>query len=174
MQNRMLPCPTNRIYIYHMPAMVAYVGRLFRISSFVVIFLALNLCFSTNVQAAPSISNITDNRNSYTNSQVPKFDKLEITFNIDSTDATNFFFPFDPDPPAGIAPGTGMSVSAVFTDPEGNTFIQPGFYYQNFEEETKGSKEWFHPTAHYSWKVRFSPNKVGIWKYRITAQDSSG
>ena len=174
MQNRKLPFPSNSIYIYRMPATVAYVGRLFRASSFVIIFLALNLCFSTKVQAAPSISNITDNRNSYTNSQISKFDKLEITFNIDSTGATNFLFPFDPNPPAGITPGTGISVSAVFTDPEGNTFTQPGFYYQIFEDETKGSKEWFYPTANYAWKVRFSPNKVGTWKYQITAQDSSG
>jgi len=157
-----------------MPAIYAHVCRLFRISSFVIIFLALNICFTINVQAAPSISNITDNRNSYTNSQVPKFDKFEITFNIDSTDATNFFFPFDPNPPAGIALGTGISVSAVFTDPESNTFTQPGFYYQNFEDATIGTREWFYPTANYSWKVRFSPNKVGTWKYKITAQDSSG
>jgi hypothetical protein len=138
------------------------------------ILLALNIGFSTNVQAGPSISNITDNRNSYTNSQVPKFDKLEITFNIGSTNATNFFFPFDPNPPAGIALGTGISVSAVFTDPAGFTFTQPGFYYQNFQDATKGSREWFYPTANYSWKIRFSPNKVGTWKYKITAQDSSG
>ena len=174
MQNRMGSFRKNKLYIYHMPALYAHLRRLFRISLFVMILLALGMGFSTQVQAAPSISNITDNRNSYPNSQVPKFEKLEITFEIGSTNATNFFFPFDPNPPPGLPPETGISVGAVFTDPEGNTFTQPGFYYQNFQDATKGAREWFYPTADYSWKVRFSPNKVGTWKYEITVQDSTG
>jgi hypothetical protein len=137
-----------------MPAFYAHLGRLLRISTLVVL-LALTPGLSTRVQAAPSISNITDNRDSYPNSQVPRFEKLEITFDIGSTTATNFFFPFDPNPPPGIAPETGISVSAVFTDLEGHTFIQPGFYYQSFQDATKGSREWFYPTVNYAWKVRF-------------------
>ena len=54
--------------------------------------------------AGPAIHNITDNRGAYPNAQVPNYQKLEITFQVD-TQAANVQFPYDPTPPTGVQPG---------------------------------------------------------------------
>ncbi len=127
-----------------------------------------------DTHAAPSITNLADNKNSYTNSQVPNYEKLEITFQVQNSIATNTFFPFDSSPPPGIPNSTGITVNAIFTDPQGNSFTDPAFYYQDFNDQVKGNKDWLYPTSNYSWKVRFTPNKVGTWKYKISVTDGSG
>ena len=109
---------------------------------------------------------------------VVNYEKFEVNFDISGTVATNFDFPFDPNPPAGISVSNarynGISVNAVFTDPQGNSYLQPAFYYQEFDDQVKAGKEWFYPKGTFKWKVRFSPNKVGTWNYKITAQDKNG
>src|SRR5512143_3205962 len=84
----------------------------------------------------PSISALSDNSSQYANGQVPKFEKLEITFQL-STSAQNLQWPFDPAPPPGITPGVGVTVSAVFTSPSNQTYTQPAFYYQVFDDQVK-------------------------------------
>ena len=51
-----------------------------------------------------NISYIADNRAGYPDSQIPTYDKLEITFQVDNTVAGNFQLPYDPIPPKGIDP----------------------------------------------------------------------
>ncbi len=137
-----------------------------------VIFISVVFLLPENrakAQSSLSITNVT------ANNQIPKFEKLEITFQVQNSVATNTFYPFDSSPPAGLSGGTGISVNAVFTDPQGNIFTQPGFYYQEFDDQIKnGNKEWFYPKPNFSWKIRFSPNKVGTWSYYLKAQDASG
>ncbi len=132
------------------------------------------IIFTHNALAAPTITNASNNISSYTNSQIPKYEKLEINFQILNSSATNTFFPYDTNPPPGLPANTGITVNAIFTDPNGNTFNQPAFLYQDFDYQVKSGKEWFYPTNNYSWRVRFSPNLAGNWKYKITAQDASG
>lgn len=151
---------------------------------FKVIFIFLTVVFYFLVKGSPAIfsqtngpviATITDNRAEYTGSTIPKFEKFEITFQIQNTSATNTFYPYDPNPPAGVPANTGISVSALFTDPQGTSYAQPAFYYQAFDDQIKGSNdEWIYPQNQYSWKVRFSPNKTGTWSYRLTATDSTG
>lgn len=133
--------------------------------------------------AAPSITNISDNRAGFTNSNIPKFEKFEITFQINNSFATNFQLPYDTNPPAGVPPGEGITVNAQFTpDNWATTYTQPAFYYQNFVEDTsqpfnipvKNGQNWIYPDGSYVWKVRFSPPKAGNWEYKLTAQDSGG
>ena len=145
----------------------------FKLSIALLLFFS-QVMFPNTISAASVIANMTDNRSQYPGSQIPKYEKLEITFNINGSSASNTFFPFDPNPPSGIPPSTGITVNAIFTDPQGNSFTQPAFYYQEFQDQVKGNKEWFYPTNHFSWKVRFSPNKSGTWRYKITVTDSSG
>jgi len=104
---------------------------------------------------------------------VAKFDKQEITFNI-STSASNPQLPYDTSAPAGINGTEGVSVDSVFTSPSGKTWVQPGFYYQIFDDQVKDGGAWFYPTSQAVWKVRFSPDEVGTWQYYIKAQDKTG
>jgi uncharacterized repeat protein (TIGR01451 family) len=138
----------------------------------------------TNVQAEHTISvsfvaastleirDITTNLSAYPDSQVPEYEKLEISFQID-TEAKNLQFPYDPTPPVGVDTSldryNGITVNAVFEDPQGNRHRQPAFYYQEFLEDE--SKDWYYPTENYMWKVRFAPNAAGTWQFKLQAQD---
>ena len=105
---------------------------------------------------------------------VPRFTKLEITFQITGAGANTMQWPYDPAPPNGIQAGTGITVNAVFTDPEGRQFTQPAFYSEEFLDEVREGRDWHLPTGAFAWKVRFSPNRVGVWAYKIVAVDRSG
>lgn len=110
----------------------------------------------------------------YSGGSVPRYEKLEITFQVD-TSAVNLQLPFDPEPPAGLQPGLGISVEALFTPDNWRTvFHQPAFYYQYFEDQTKRGREWFYPENSYAWKVRFAPHQAGAWQVKLVAQDSDG
>ncbi len=122
----------------------------------------------------PLIHDITTNLGDYAGSQVPRFEKLEITFQVD-TSAANLQMPFDAHPPAGIQAGMGISVDALFSADGWQTVTtQPAFYYQGFLDEVKGSREWFYPSGSDAWKVRFAPDRVGAWQYKLRARDRSG
>ena len=62
----------------------------------------------------------------------------------------------------------------MFTDPSGREYAQPAFLYQRFEDDVRNGRDWHYPTSDFNWKVRFSPNAVGTWKYRIVVQDRTG
>lgn len=106
--------------------------------------------------------------------QVGRFEKLEITFDLE-TQATNLQLPYDANPPAGIQSGIGVSVEAEFSDDQWRTVHrQPAFYYQDFEHEVRGSREWIYPTDRFSWRVRFTPDRSGVWQFRLVAVDAGG
>jgi len=122
----------------------------------------------------PTISNLTTNLADYPNGQVPRYEKLEVTFEV-NTVAETLQLPYDPSPPPGLEPGIGITVNALFTPDNWQTvYTQPAFYYQEFQDEIKGGKEWFYPTGNFFWKVRFAPNQAGEWQYKLIAQDASG
>jgi hypothetical protein len=122
---------------------------------------------STSIASAIAISNASDI------GTVAKYEKQEITFDV-TTLANNPQLPFDPSPPPGIVEISGVSVDGVFTSPTGKVWNQPGFYYQLFDDQLMGGAEWFYPTGQAVWKVRFTPDEIGVWQYYIKAQDSSG
>lgn len=108
-------------------------------------------------------------------SQVGKYSKFEVTFQIGSSVAQNVQWPYDVSPPAGVPAGTGISVDVLFSpDNWTTTYAQPAFYYQQFLDETRDGKPWFYPTGGFSWNGRFSPNKAGTWQFKIRAQDAGG
>ncbi len=143
------------------------------LKSFCLLLIAVLFPLKIIVFAAPTVSFISDNRGTYTNNEIPKYEKFEASFNI-ATQASNYLFPYDPNPPAGITPSTGVSVSAEFTSPDGTIYKQPAFYYQGFQDQVKNNKEWFYPNDTITWKVRFTPNTVGIWQYVLKIQDATG
>ncbi len=131
-------------------------------------WILLCLVFPKPILAAPIISQIS------AGTQATKFEKFEITFQVQSSTVSNTFFPLDQSPPPGLTANTGITVNAIFTDPQGTTYTQPAFYYQEFQDQVKNGDEWFYPTNNFSWKVRFSPNKEGMWHYKLQVTDASG
>ena len=105
---------------------------------------------------------------------VPRFERLEIRFQISGSSASMMQWPFDPSPPAGIPASAGITVNARFTDPEGRQFDHPAFYIAHFVDEVRDGRDWHLPTGNFSWMVRFTPNRAGTWKYKIVAAEKNG
>ncbi len=149
----------------------------FLFDSFNILHLTSNISTVYAQSNPPTISNITDNRASYTNSQIPKYEKFEITFQV-TTSATQFNYqiPYDEmiTPIPGLTAKLGVSVDGVFTSPTGQTYNQPAFYFQGMDDQVKSGNEWFYPNGNNSWKVRFAPNEVGTWQYKLTVKDAGG
>jgi hypothetical protein len=125
------------------------------------------------------INQIFDNRTEYPSDQIPAFEKFEITFQVENSIAQNKQFPYDPSPPPGIDLNNpnyqGITVNALFTPDNWQTiYAQPAFYYQDFLDQVYDNQNWYYPTANFSWKVRFAPDRSGIWQYKLTARDASG
>ncbi|MEN6536532.1 MAG: Ig-like domain-containing protein, partial [Bryobacteraceae bacterium] len=145
---------------------------------------AVTVTVST-VTGSLSISVTSDNRSSYTNSQVPKYSKFEVTFAVANSVATNPQLPYASDPPSGIDPANypmhkGTSVDALFTPDNWTTvYRQPAFVYQPYYDEVKLSwdgenREWHYPNGSLVWKARFAPNQTGTWQYKLVARDAGG
>ena len=140
---------------------------------------------TATVEPGPHLLNIHDS------STTPKYGKFEITFDVGLDPANadvNPQLPYDPDPPPGLGPSNplhnGISVDAVFTSPAGETFQQPAFIYQPYDDHSGRPKahwsqahspqEWFYPSGEKVWKVRFAPHEPGVWSYYLTVSDASG
>lgn len=122
----------------------------------------------------PRIHDVVTNGASYAAGQIPQYAKFELTFAVDTL-APNKQWPYDATPPAGIEPGAGVTVNALFSPDNWQTvFIQPAFYYQAFLAEQKDGQPWIYPTDNFSWKVRFTPHQPGQWQYKLTVQDANG
>jgi hypothetical protein len=108
---------------------------------------------------------------------VPQFDKLELTFRIDNSVATNPQLPFDPSPPPGLDGRVGITVEALFLPPGATDWLravrQPAFLYQGYQRKLVDGKEWLYPDGAPTWMVRFAPPSAGAWQYLIRAQDAS-
>ena len=74
------------------------------------------------------------------------YEKFEISLNL----KCEFYNPFDPDE---------IDITATFTAPSGKDWTIHGFYDYSF-----GSL----------WKVRFSPDETGVWRYRVKVRDKNG
>lgn len=143
--------------------------------SVLVFLFVITLFFPLPASAADAaIHGITTNAAGYPGEIVPRYEKFEITFQVDTT-AQNLQLPYDATPPAGIAPGIGITVNAQFSPDNWHTsYTQPAFYYQEFDDQVKSGQEWFYPTGNYFWKVRFAPTQAGTWQFKLIAQDASG
>ncbi len=79
---------------------------------------------------------------------VGRYEKFEITLDLAEDSWSN---PYDPDQ---------LDLYAIFRAPDGDSVRINGFYdnYQNSD----------------SWKIRFSPDQIGQWEYRVYATDIDG
>jgi len=116
--------------------------------------------------------NITGGVTQNTNS-VEKWEKFESTFTIINSVASTPDLPYMTSGlPAGMPQGTGITVDGVFTSPSGKIYRQPAFRYQPYSRNS--STQQLLPTGSIVWKLRFAPNELGNWTYRIDITDGSG
>ncbi|MEM7130838.1 MAG: hypothetical protein AAF702_31225 [Chloroflexota bacterium] len=154
---------------FYTPILLTLLLTLLLTTSILVVFVVSPI----HAQSEPAIVQISDNRTEHPNQAIPINEKFEITFQV-TTSATHPQFPYDSNPPNGLIPSQGISVDAIFTDPQGVSYIQPAFYFQGFEYQVKQNKDWLYPTEGYAWKVRLAPDQVGQWQYRLKAEDQNG
>lgn len=109
---------------------------------------------------APVISNVV-----YPES-VGMYKKFEVKFNLQA----DYVNPFDPE---------DINVLGHFTLPGGNTVTVPAFYYKEYTAKngkttTAFTSSLYAETGKEGWKLRFSGELQGEYKFYITATDSLG
>jgi len=102
------------------------------------------------------------------------YDRFEAQFDI-TTVSTNPYLPYDPALPAGLQPGAGIRVDALFSrDNWASTITQPAFWYQPYTySEINGEGHWI-PSGSPRWAVRFTPQSSGSWQMKLQAADAGG
>lgn len=110
----------------------------------------LSLTFSVRAQPEPMLSAIQSV--SPLQESVTLYGKFEAAIELDAV----FDNPYDPDE---------IRVEAEFMAPSGQVIAVSGFYYQDFTYNGGGVS----PTQDFSWRVRFTPQETGAYRYRITA-----
>ena len=91
-------------------------------------------------------------------SQVPLYEKFELTFNLSRT----YSNPFDPDV---------VDVQVHFTSPTGKGVSIPAFLYQDYLRKLTNRKEVLVPVGRSEWKARFAPTELGTYRYFIEVDD---
>ena len=118
------------------------------------------------------------NLSDYADGHVPMYGKFELAFEIGGATAMNPYFPYDPAPPPGVMPGTGITVDALLLPPGGTSWAQsrvlPCFAYQPVEETGSGDRIALLPVGDSDWRCRFTPDVVGTWRYKVRATDAGG
>jgi hypothetical protein len=94
---------------------------------------------------------------------IPLYGQLQLGFELPSTYAN----PFDP---------AEIDVMATFRSPTGRTFDVPGFFMRPYHEMCVSNcdAESLAPAGQPGWRVRFTPNQTGLWRYLIEARDAQG
>ena len=73
--------------------------------------------------------------------------------------------PFDPD---------DIDVTAVFTSPQGHIRTIHGFLDQSFTRKLTGDNEQIVPEGVPLWRIRFVPDTLGVWTFRVTVKTKAG
>ena len=118
-------------------------------------FVSLVTLWCAFVYAQPAISGLTFP------SSVDVFGLFEMSFQLGKYDN-----PYDPEV---------IDVYAEFKAPDGKTFKVNGFYYEGYRfEEHKGYEKSQADTRSNGWKVRFTPDQEGVWRFALHATDKRG
>ncbi len=117
--------------------------------------LALLLGIITLGHAKPQINGVSFPRN------VGLFGLYEISFQMG-----NYSNPYDP---------AVIDVYAEFTAPDGQVMKVNGFYYEGYRfEKYKDYEKAQAESRNNGWKVRFTPNQEGVWRFTLRATDKKG
>lgn len=106
---------------------------------------------------------------------VERWGTLEIPFEIAGSAATHRQHPFRAEPPHGLEFVDGVTADALFTPDNWVTvYRRPAFWYQPFERQLKGNREWMRPSGPGGWRARFAPPSEGVWQFRIEVTEAKG
>jgi hypothetical protein len=125
---------------------------------------------------APVITSLTDNRASYTGSQVPLYSPLVFTAQI-ATVATNTILPYDVTAPFASDGNVGITVDLqVSTDLAfGSYQTRPYAWIENYSHTTAGSTDQYYPLGTGQWQAGWLPEtSTGTWYLRTRVEDAGG
>lgn len=83
-------------------------------------------------------------------------------------------FPVEVDPATYTNPfnSADIEVLGVFVAPSGKQQVIPGFWMQPYENTcAECEREDWQPIGDPGWRIRFTPQEIGTWTYRLQAQD---
>ena len=94
------------------------------------------------------------------------FDLFEVSFTLGNSYAN----PYDPET---------IEIQAVFVSPDGKRYTVDAFYYEDYAFQKMFDENNYYEKVSDSlndvgWRIRFTPNCVGKWKFNIYAKDSTG
>lgn len=92
---------------------------------------------------------------------VGQYEKFEAVIEVDA----DFSNPYDP---------AEIRLDVTFTSPAGEEKTVPAFYYQDYEQDLSQSPSRLTAKDEWSWRVRFAPDVVGEWAYRVVATAANG
>ena len=92
---------------------------------------------------------------------VPRFGRFQLTLALKAT----YDNPFDPG---------DIDVYAVFTSPQKKTVRVNGFLSREYSRRLESYGEQIEARGAPHWEIRFAPDVVGSWTYRVFARDRSG
>lgn len=119
------------------------------------LLLSVLVAFATSAFGRPTISDVA-----YPNNATI-FDLFEISFQLSS-----YSNPYDPNV---------IDVYAEFTDPNGKIHVVYGFYFQDYHfEKYNGYEKASANIEGNGWRVRFTPDKLGQWRFKLRAVDRNG
>ncbi len=122
--------------------------------SFIIIVFLLGIAFEGFSQ--PQFDSV-----SFPNS-VNLFDKFEVSIKL----GNSYTNPYDPNE---------ISIIATFYSPTGQIYKVNAFYFDGYYLTKAGGLEHAEPdTSDINWKIRFTPNQIGAWRFSIQASDVNG
>ncbi|MCM8819010.1 MAG: hypothetical protein NC915_06015, partial [Candidatus Omnitrophica bacterium] len=65
-------------------------------------------------------------------------------------------------------------IEGIFIDPDEKIYNVSGFYYQEYERKLENEEEVLIPVGYPFWKIRFTPEKKGRYKFFIKVKDRKG
>ena len=93
--------------------------------------------------------------------RVRRYERLELTVDLGAT----YDNPFDPD---------DVRLDGVFTSPSGRTLVVPGFFTVDYRREVDSDGEAMIAQPQRGWQVRFTPQEIGEYRWRLELRDRSG
>jgi hypothetical protein len=67
-----------------------------------------------------------------------------------------------------------VTLDAAFTAPSGRRYAVPGFFHQEFRRELTNRSERLTAVGEPGWRVRFTPEEAGVYRFELIARDKSG
>ncbi len=106
---------------------------------------------------------------------VPRWEPLELRFDVAGSAATHREHPWTPEPAPGLAFLDGISANVFFSTDGGQTEIRrPAYWHQPYARERRAGREWLSPTDGAGWRALFAPPATGAWQAVVEVREAKG